>query len=73
MKLKSLILGAAASAVALAPVTASAVVAPRAAAPIEGESQFGGEQGVLLGLLGAAALVALIVVVADGDDDPVSA
>ena len=73
MKLKNVFLGLAAASVALSPVAASAVAAPRVSAPIEGENEFGGEQGTLIGILAALAAIVVVVVVADGDDDPISA
>ncbi len=65
--------GLAAGAVALvgAPIALQAQVSDRAVAPIEGEQELGGSNG-LIGALAGAVLVAFIVVTAIDDDEPVS-
>lgn len=71
MKMKTLALGLAAMAAATAPVTASAVSADRAMAPVEATSELEGENGILIAVLAAAAIIAGIIIIAD-DDDPTS-
>ena len=60
----------AASAVSLA-VTPAAFAAERVSAPIEGESDIGGGNGLVIGALFTAIAVALVLTLS-GDDDPVS-
>lgn len=71
MKLKSLAVGIAALAAAVAPVGASALAAQRSAAPVEDANELQGT-GLLLGIVAAAAVIAGIIIIAD-DSDPVSA
>lgn len=60
----------AASAVSLA-VTPAAFAAERVSAPVEGESEIGGGNGLLIGVLFTAIAVALVLTLS-GDDEPVS-
>lgn len=72
MKLRTLAAAAAAITIAATPAIAEASM-DRAAAPLSGESKLGGS-GTILALLAAAAIIAGIVILADGgSDDPVSA
>lgn len=61
-------LGAAALAIAATPVAAEAT---RASAPVTGENRLDGP--TLTAILVVAALIAGVVIFADGDDEPVSA
>ncbi len=70
MKLKSIGLAIAALGLATAPVGAQAVMTDRSA-PVAGESELEGENGILIALLAAAAVIAGIIIIAD-DDDPTS-
>jgi hypothetical protein len=71
MKTRTLALATAAISLLAAPAIAQADFV-RASAPVEGESELAGP-GVLLGVLGAAAVVAGIAVAAsDSDDNSVS-
>ena len=73
MKFRTLAAAAAAITVAATPAIAEASF-DRVAAPVSGESELEGGSGILLAVLAAAAVIAGIVLVADGgDDDPVSA
>ena len=58
------------SAVSLA-VTPAAFAAERVSAPVEGGSEIGGGNGMVIGVLFAVIAVALVVTLS-GDDDPVS-
>ena len=69
MKLKSIVLSAAAVTAALAPVGAQAVSADRVSAPVEGASELEGENGILIAVLAAAAVIAGIIIIADDDND----
>ncbi|UIP08038.1 hypothetical protein LY632_06500 [Erythrobacter sp. SDW2] len=71
MKLKSLALGLAAMAAAIAPLGASSLSAQRASAPVESANQLEGNSGILIGVVAAAAIIAGIIIIAD-DDDPTS-
>ncbi len=69
MKLRTFLAATAAVSLAASPAIAQA---DRAAAPVTGESELGGEgsgTGVILALLAAAAIIAGIVIAADNDDD----
>ncbi|WP_298464544.1 hypothetical protein [uncultured Erythrobacter sp.] len=70
MKLRSFALGAAALSLTAAPVVAEASL-DRSSAPIEGEN-LEGTSGILLTILGVAAVVAAIIIISDDDDDAVS-
>lgn len=71
MNIRNFAMAAAALSLATAPAIAQADFA-RAAAPIEGESEMGGS-GIILGILAAAAVIAGVVIAADGgSDDSVS-
>lgn len=52
---------------AAAPLASQALA--RDAAPVEGESALGGT-GAILGAMGVAVIVATIILVTDGNDDP---
>ena len=67
MKIRTLALATAALSLVAAPAIAQADLA-RASAPAEGESELAAP-GILLGILGAAAVVAGVAVAASGDDD----
>ena len=68
MKFGKIALAAAAASFAIAPV---AVAAERVSAPVEGESEIGGGNGVTVGIIFALLAVGLFVLVG-GDDEPVS-
>ncbi len=71
MKIRTLALATAAISLLAAPAIAQADFA-RASAPVEGESELAAP-GILLGVLGAAAVVAGIAVASsDSDDNSVS-
>ena len=75
MKLRNLLVGAAAASLTIAPVAAQAAQADmaRTAAPISSESELAGGFGpaVIIILLAAAGMAALLL--SDDDDQPVSA
>ncbi len=71
MKMKNLVLSLAAAATVLVPVGVGAVAANRAVAPVEEGSELSGGSAILVGILGAAAVIVGIVALTD-DDDPVS-
>lgn len=71
MKFRTLAAAAAAVSLAAAPAVAQSNVS-RDAAPVAGESEVGGS-GVILGVLAAAAIIAGIIIAADGgNDEPIS-
>lgn len=76
MRVKTLILGAAAALAVSAPIVAQAADAARVAAPVEGESALGypesGTQLIVLALI-VAAIVGGIALTDDDEDDSVSA
>lgn len=72
MKLKPLALGLAALAAAVAPVGASALSAQRASAPVDAASELEGENGILIGVVAAAAIIAGIIIISDDGDEPIS-
>ncbi|MEP2988595.1 MAG: hypothetical protein ABJN65_04395 [Parasphingorhabdus sp.] len=77
MKLNKMAAGIAAASLAVAPVAAQAAdsVAPaveRIGATSENSEKLEGENGILIALLAAAAVIAGIIIIADGDDDPTS-
>ncbi len=69
MKKTATVLGAAAAA---AMIAAPVAAAERYSAPVDGESEIGGEYGIIIGILAAAAVIAGIIIIADDDDDAVS-
>lgn len=73
MKFRNLFAATAAMSMAATPVLAQS--AP-AVAPATGENEFGGEaggSGIIIAILAVAAIIASIVIVADGgDDEPIS-
>ncbi|MEL7689153.1 hypothetical protein [Citromicrobium bathyomarinum] len=72
MKTRNVLVGAAALSLAAAPAIAQ-VQMDRAAAPVAGESEATGT-GIVLGVLALAAIIAGIIIAADGSDDvPTSA
>lgn len=71
MILRNIALAAAALSLAATPAIAEAAF-DRSSAPLEGESEAAGGAGLLIGLLGAAAVIAGIIVVADDNDEPTS-
>ncbi len=78
MKFRNLLAATAALSMAASPAIAqSAPSVDRAAAPVAGESELGGDSGggVILAILAAAAVIAGIVIAVGGDedDDPISA
>lgn len=79
MKFRNLLAATAALTLAATPAIANAAPAvERAAAPVAGESDLGGESGfgsIFLGLLAVAAIIGAIVIASDGgnDDNPISA
>lgn len=74
MLIKKLSLATAAAALALSPTIGYAAQAnvDRSSAPTAAESNLEGN-GIILALLAAAAVIAGIILIADGDDEPVSA
>lgn len=72
MKFRNLALATAAVSLAASPAIAEAAF-DRAAAPVEGESELQGKSSILLALLGAAAVIGGIILIADdGEDAPTS-
>ena len=72
MKTRNVLAGAAALSLAAAPAIAQVQI-DRAAAPVAGESEATGT-GIVLGVLALAAIIAGIIIAADGTDDvPTSA
>ncbi len=67
MKLRNAALAAAAFGLATAPVLAQASF-DRSVAPTEGED-LEGTTGILVTVLGVAAVVAAVIIIADDDDD----
>lgn len=67
MKFSKLSLGIAALGLAAAPAIAQVASTP-AVAPLSGDESGIEAEGAILGLLGAAAVVAAIVIAADSDD-----
>ncbi|MDY7097426.1 MAG: hypothetical protein SXU28_04750 [Pseudomonadota bacterium] len=67
MKFRNIAMATAAVSLAAAPAIAQADFA-RASAPVSGESELEGS-GIILGILAAAAIIAGIVIAADGGDD----
>lgn len=70
MKIRTLAAAAAVLSLATAPAIAEVSLA-RTSAPVEDESEMGGS-GLLIAILAGAAVIAGIIIAADGDDDPVS-
>ena len=70
MKIRTLAATAAVLSLATAPAIAE-VSLDRAPAPANKKSELGGS-GLLIAILAGAAVIAGIVIAADGDDDPVS-
>ncbi|MGQ7828466.1 hypothetical protein [Altererythrobacter sp. Z27] len=68
MKIRTLAAAAAVLSLATAPAIAEVSYA-RTSAPVEGENEIG---GMLLGAVALAAIIAGIVIIADGDNKPVS-
>ncbi|OBX18644.1 hypothetical protein A9995_11875 [Erythrobacter sp. QSSC1-22B] len=64
-------LALAASAVSLA-ITPAAFAAERVSAPVEGESEIGGGNGVTIGIIFSILAIGLGIAVTSGNDDPVS-
>ena len=69
MKFRTLAIAAAALGLAAAPVAAETI---RTAAPVTGQSELEGNSSVFY-ILGVAAIIAGIVIVASDDDEPASA
>ncbi len=72
MKIKLLVPAVASIALSVTPVMAQATTADRASAPVGSASNLEGENGILIALLAAAAVIAGIIIIADGDDEPTS-
>ncbi|MFL0357356.1 hypothetical protein ACI5KX_12860 [Erythrobacter sp. GH1-10] len=68
MKFRTLALATAAVSLAASPAIAEAAY-DRANAPVEGESELEGESGILIAILASAAIIAGIIIVADGGED----
>ena len=68
MKFRTLALATAAVSLAASPAIAEAAY-DRANAPVEGESELEGESGILIAILAAAAIIAGIIIAADGGED----
>lgn len=77
MKFRNLVAATAALTMAATPAIAQSAPAERAAAPVAGENDFGGEAGggaIILAILAVAAIIAGIAIAAGGgNDDPISA
>jgi len=71
MKSKAIALTFAAMAAALAP--AGTALAQRTSAPVESASELQGNNGILLAGVAAVAIIAGIIIIADDDNEPVSA
>ena len=72
MKIRNLALAAAAVSLAASPAIAEAAF-ERSIAPVEGEGELEGENGILIAILAAAAIIAGIIVAAgSGTDAPTS-
>ena len=74
MKIKTMLLSAAAVGVAATPIAAQAIEADRAAAPVEGEAELGGLGSASI-LVVLAALVAVAFIadeITDSDEFPTS-
>lgn len=71
MKIRTFALAAAALSLAATPAIAEAAF-ERSSAPIEGESDIAGGAGILVAILGAAAVVGGIIAISGGNDDPAS-
>jgi len=67
MKLRNVALATAALSLAASPAIAEAAF-ERSNAPVEGESELAGS-GILIAVLGAAAVIGGIILIADNDDD----
>jgi len=69
--MKKVIVSIAAAAVVAMPVTASAVEASiqTSTAPVIEENELEGGSGVIVAILAAAAIIAGIIIAADGSDD----
>lgn len=73
MKFRTLAAATAALSLATAPAVAQSTVS-RTAAPVSSEKSEVGGTGVILGILAAAAIIAGIIIAADGgSDNPISA
>ena len=70
--LKKAAVSLAATSLIAAPVAASAAQSVRAASPVEGQSEMEGETSWILIALAAVGIVAAIVLLTDGDDEPTS-
>lgn len=74
MRVKTVILGAAAALAASAPIVAQAADAVRAAAPVEGEGALGypdsGTQLIVLALIAAAIIAGISLIDDDGPASP---
>ena len=71
MKIIAILASAAAATLVIAPLAAHASAAERATAPIAGEQDLGGSS-LIIGVLAVAAVVAGIVLIADGNGTPAS-
>ncbi len=69
MKAKILALGLASTATLLAPISASALAAGRAIAPVEEGSDLASGSSVLLGIFAAAAIIVGIAAAASDDEN----
>ena len=68
MKIRNIALATAALSLAASPAIAQAAF-ERSVAPVEGENEIAGGSGVLIGLLGAAAVIGAILIIADDEED----
>ena len=68
MKIRNLALATAAVSLAASPAIAEAAF-ERASAPVESESDLEGENGILIAVLGAAAVIGGIIIIASNDDN----
>ncbi len=70
--LKKVAISLAATSLVAAPVAASAAQSVRAASPVEGQNELEGETSWIVLALAAVGIIAAIVLLTDGDDEPTS-
>lgn len=70
---KKLVIALAATSAVMAPVAASAAVGARAASSVAGESELEGNSSWIIGLVGLlAGVTAMVLILDDNEDSPVS-
>jgi len=70
--LKKAAISLAATSLVAAPVAASAAQSVRAASPVKGQNELEGETSWIVLALAAVGIIAAIVLLTDGDDEPTS-